>query len=86
MRGRFWGPGMAAKKDRDKPRFPRRKWKPGQAARVEPPEKGKGASYRRDREQEETEREIQDWRRRRRDEPAAADDDDKETPGDTAEP
>jgi hypothetical protein len=44
--------------DRDeKPKFPRRRWRPGQQERVEQPREGKG-SYDRSREREETEREV----------------------------
>jgi hypothetical protein len=52
---------MAAKKGHKKPKFPRKKWKPGQAPRVEPPKKGKGASYRRTEEEAEAEEEVADY-------------------------
>lgn len=54
---------MAAKKDRKKPKFPRKKWKPGHAPRVEPPKKGKGASYRRLDERAEADEIIEDAER-----------------------
>ena len=37
---------MAGRRKRDKPRFPRKQWQPGQQERVESPKKGKG-TYRR---------------------------------------
>ena len=37
---------MARRRKRDKPRFPRKQWRPGQQERVESPKKGKG-TYRR---------------------------------------
>ena len=37
---------MAGRRKRDKPRFPRKQWQPGQQERAESPKKGKG-TYRR---------------------------------------
>jgi len=37
---------MAGRRKRDKPRFPRKQWQPGQQERVESPKKGKGACRR----------------------------------------
>jgi hypothetical protein len=38
---------MPRRERRKKPKFPRRKWRPGQQERTQPPKKGRGSSYRR---------------------------------------
>jgi len=50
---------MARRRKQDKPRFPRRRWQPGQQERVETPKKGKG-SYRRGGHHRRTDEEIED--------------------------
>jgi hypothetical protein len=50
---------MAKRRKADKPRFPRRRWQPGQQERVETPKKGKG-SYRRDRQRRRAGEEVDD--------------------------
>jgi len=49
----------AKRRKRDKPRFPRKQWQPGQQERVETPKKGKG-SYRRSRERRRVDEQMED--------------------------
>lgn len=51
---------MAERDEAKKPRFPRRKWRPGQQERIETPKKGRGA-YRRQRQRKETDQQVGEW-------------------------
>jgi len=49
----------AKRRKRDKPRFPRKQWQPGQQERIETPKKGKG-TYRRSRERRRVGEQVED--------------------------